>query len=96
MDKSELDIKFEKCVGMIRNGPEKKTTDDVKLQFYSLYKQATEGNCHLKQPWAIQVIARAKWDAWKALEGMIADDAKRKYIELFESEEAQIESKINK
>ena len=83
MEKSELDIEFEECVQKIRLGPPRKTSDEVKLQFYSLYKQATEGNCQTKQPWAVQVVARAKWNAWKALEGMDIHEAKQKYIELF-------------
>ncbi len=29
-------------------------------------------------------VGRAKWDAWKALEGTDADGAKQRYIELVE------------
>ena len=38
--------------------------------------QATEGDVTGKQPWAAQVAARAQWDAWNALKGMAADEAK--------------------
>ena len=30
---------------------------------------------------AVQLEARAKWDAWNALKGMSSDDAKKAYIE---------------
>ena len=35
--------------------------DDQKLQFYGLYKQCTVGDVNTKQPWAINVVAKAKW-----------------------------------
>jgi hypothetical protein len=35
--------------------------DDQKLQFYGLYKQCTVGDVNTKQPWAINMVAKAKW-----------------------------------
>ena len=40
-------------------------SDEQKLQLYALYKQAVQGDVQDGQPWAVQAIARAKWDAWK-------------------------------
>ena len=37
-------------------------SNEVKLQYYSLYKQAINGDNTASQPWAVQVAARAKWD----------------------------------
>lgn len=37
-----------------------------------LYKQALEGDNSAKQPWAVQLEARAKWDAWEANKGEVA------------------------
>jgi hypothetical protein len=37
--------------------------DDQKLQFYGLYKQCTVGDVNTKQPWAINMVAKAKWYA---------------------------------
>ena len=35
--------------------------DDQKLQFYGLFKQCTIGDVNTKQPWAINMVAKAKW-----------------------------------
>ena len=41
--------------------------------------QATTGDATGSQPWAVQIEARAKWDAWKAHEGMSKDAAMAAY-----------------
>lgn len=56
--------------------------DSQRLEFYGLYKQATVGDCTGSQPWAIQLEARAKFDAWAKLKGMSKSDAEAKYVEL--------------
>jgi len=56
-----------------------------KLKLYALYKQATAGDCEGKRPGIINPIGRAKFDAWKALEGASQDDARRQYTEFAES-----------
>jgi acyl-CoA-binding protein len=35
--------------------------DSQKLQFYGLYKQSTIGDVNTKQPWSINMVAKAKW-----------------------------------
>ena len=39
------------------------------LELYALYKQATVGDVNTAQPWAVQMEARAKWDAWNTKKG---------------------------
>ena len=56
-----------------------------KLKLYALYKQATAGDCQDKRPGIINPIGRAKYDAWKALEGTSKEDAMRQYAEYAES-----------
>lgn len=36
-------------------------SNDQKLQFYGLYKQATVGDVNTPQPWSINMVAKAKW-----------------------------------
>jgi len=55
------------------------------LKIYALYKQATEGDNTGKKPSFSDIVARAKWDAWTALKGTSADDAKQKYVDLIEA-----------
>lgn len=55
------------------------------LKIYSLYKQATEGDNEEPKPGFADIVARAKWDAWKKLAGASANDAMREYVELIDS-----------
>lgn len=59
-----------------------KISNDVQLQFYGLYKIATEGPCGAPQPSALKMTARAKWNAWQRLGTMSAEAAMQKYITL--------------
>lgn len=59
-----------------------KITNDEKLALYGLYKQATTGDNTTAQPWAVQLEARAKWDAWTSHKGKSTEAAQSEYIEL--------------
>jgi acyl-CoA-binding protein len=59
--------------------------NDVQLDLYALYKQATVGDVEGNQPWAVQFEARSKWDAWNGKKGMPQDEAKKQYIALVQS-----------
>ncbi|GET87619.1 hypothetical protein, conserved [Leishmania tarentolae] len=76
---------FEAAVAYVRSLPKDgpvQLDNATKLQFYALYKQATEGDVQGSQPWAVQIEARAKWDAWNCRKGMKAEDAKAAYVQL--------------
>lgn len=51
------------------------------LKFYSYYKQATEGPCHIPKPGFWDVINRAKFDAWNKLGDMSKELAMKSYVE---------------
>ena len=86
---TDLEKKFKKAVWLIRNGPPNpNTTTAQKLQYYALFKQATLGDVQGTQPWAVQLEARAKWDAWAALKGMSKEEAMQKYIDLITAGDA--------
>jgi len=80
-----LQEQFEFAVEQVRTlqssgiGP----TNAEKLMMYGLYKQATEGDCKTVQPWAVQLEARAKWDAWNANKGMSKHNAMTSYCSAF-------------
>ncbi|KAL7060959.1 hypothetical protein AAHC03_09326 [Spirometra sp. Aus1] len=59
----------------------KKPEDSEMLELYSLYKQATVGDCNTSCPSAIHFEAKSKWNAWNDRKGMSKEDAKKKYIE---------------
>lgn len=54
--------------------------NEVKLKLYSLYKQATDGDASGKRPGFTDFVGRAKYDAWAALAGTSAEQAKADYI----------------
>ncbi len=60
----------------------KKISNDEKLALYGLYKQGTTGDNTTAQPWAVQLEARAKWDAWTNNKGKSTEAAQSEYIEL--------------
>lgn len=77
---SDLETRFKKAADFVRNSPPSNASNDEKLQVYALYKQATEGDVTGSQPWAVQLEARAKWDAWKKLEGTSKESAMEDYV----------------
>ena len=64
MTNSRLDENFQLAVNYIQNLPPSgpyNPSNDEKLQFYSLYKQATLGPCNQKKPSFYDLIGKAKW-----------------------------------
>lgn len=56
--------------------------NDVLLDLYALYKQATVGNTTGDRPGMLDVKGRAKYDAWAKRKGMSKDAAMQAYIDL--------------
>lgn len=85
-NQKEIRENFDFAVAQVRasdpdaeDGP----TDNEKLQFYALYKQATIGKCNVPSPWAINIVEKAKWNAWNNLGNMSKTDAMIKYCDLY-------------
>lgn len=55
-----------------------------KLRLYVLYKQGTVGDCTGSRPGMMDFAGRAKYDAWKALEGTSQEQAMQMYIDFVE------------
>lgn len=81
---SDLDTAFEAAVAQSKELPEKPANLTL-LRIYALYKQATQGDASGERPGMTDFVGRAKYDAWVALAGTAADEAKRDYIDLIES-----------
>ena len=56
--------------------------DDKKLEFYSLFKQATVGDVNTDRPGMLDFKGKAKWDAWEGKKGMPKEEAQQAYIDL--------------
>ncbi|HEY0255378.1 MAG TPA: acyl-CoA-binding protein [Kofleriaceae bacterium] len=54
--------------------------NDVMLEMYGLYKQATVGDVTGSRPGMLDLKGRAKFDAWTKLAGTSKADAMTKYI----------------
>lgn len=57
-------------------------SNDVLLQLYALYKQATEGDVNTDRPGGFDFKNIAKWDAWANLRGKSREEAREEYEEL--------------
>lgn len=74
---------FRKAAHFVAKSPPRADISNAeKLETYALYKQATVGDVEGGQPWAVQLEARAKWDAWNANKGMTKEDAMKAYVAL--------------
>ena len=56
--------------------------NDVLLDLYALYKQATSGDVSGSRPGMLDVKGRAKYDAWAKRKGLTKDAAMQQYIAL--------------
>ena len=56
--------------------------NDVLLKLYALYKQGAVGDVSGSRPGMLDVVGRAKYDAWKTVEGTSQEDAQRQYVAL--------------
>ena len=79
-----LKEKFEQAVKDSKKLSER-PDDQTLLQIYALYKQATMGDATGERPSFTDFVGRAKWDAWKAVEGQPANEAMQAYVDLIES-----------
>ena len=64
---------------------ERKPSNDDWLFLYSQYQQGSAGDVSGKRPGMLDMVGRAKYDAWAKLKGMSSDDARQKYITKVES-----------
>ncbi|KAK1261696.1 hypothetical protein QJS04_geneDACA008930 [Acorus gramineus] len=74
-----LQEEFEEYAEKAKTLPESTTNED-KLILYGLYKQATVGPVNTNRPGIFNMRDRAKWDAWKAVEGKSQEEAMNDYI----------------
>jgi diazepam-binding inhibitor (GABA receptor modulator, acyl-CoA-binding protein) len=81
---SDLKTRFEQAQAESKLLP-KRPDNQKLLEIYSLFKQATEGDNSGKRPGFTDLVGRAKFDAWKTLEGTSKDEAMERYIKVIES-----------
>ncbi|CAM9427000.1 unnamed protein product, partial [Phaeothamnion confervicola] len=57
-----------------------KLSNEQRLRVYAFYKQATLGDCLIQRPSVLDIVGRAKWDAWQRVHGLPELEAKMAYI----------------
>ena len=62
----------------------KRPPNDILLQLYALFKQASVGNVEGDRPGFADFEGRAKYDAWSKLQGKAQEEAMQEYIALIE------------
>ena len=80
---SDLKARFDDAVANSKTLSERPDNPTL-LKIYALYKQASAGDNEEAKPGFADIVARAKWDAWKKLEGTSNDEAMQQYIDLIE------------
>ena len=81
----DLQTKFEALVKQVQDSTiDFKPNNTQKLKLYAFYKQATQGDVVGECPSVINMIDRAKWQAWNAIKGMSKEKAMAGYIKIFE------------
>jgi acyl-CoA-binding protein len=79
---SDIETRFNEAVDFIQNDEgDFRPSNELKLEFYGLYKQATRGDVSGKRPGMMDFVARAKHDAWASFKGLSAEQAMQKYVE---------------
>ena len=81
---ADLNAQFEQAAADSKNLPERPDNATL-LKLYALYKQGSVGDVDGKRPGFSDMVGRAKWDAWEALKGTPAAQAKQDYVDLVES-----------
>lgn len=72
--------KFKQALEKLKTIPDQ--ANDVKLNLYSLYKQATEGDAGGQKPGMFDIVKKTKYDAWEQRKGMSKEAAMEAYAKL--------------
>jgi acyl-CoA-binding protein len=71
---------FEKAQADVKTLTKRPGNDDM-LALYANYKQATAGDVSGSRPGMMDMVGRAKYDAWAKLKGTGKDAAMQKYVD---------------
>ena len=81
MEEKELDIRFEEAVVIANTMSQSDLPQDVQLQLYAFYKQATFGTIDTRISPVYDLRNAFKTNAWMQVSHLSADEAKELYIE---------------
>lgn len=76
---TELKAQFEQALKDVKTLTKRPSNEDL-LQLYALFKQATDGDVSGSRPGMLDMVGRAKYDAWAKLKGTKAEQAMKDYL----------------
>jgi diazepam-binding inhibitor (GABA receptor modulator, acyl-CoA-binding protein) len=77
---ADIKAAFEQAQKDVKTLTKRPGNDDM-LFLYAHFKQAAEGDVKGSRPGMLDMVGRAKYDAWAKLKGAKADDAMKKYVD---------------
>lgn len=78
---TDLQSQFEQATKDAQKLPSRPDNETL-LKLYALYKQATTGDVRGSRPGLLDMVGRAKYDAWAKIKGMSSDTARQSYVDL--------------
>ena len=81
MSETTIDEQFDEYI-IIYRGLINKISDHNSIKIYAYFKQAREGNVNFERPSILNTYLLNRWKAWKKLEYMSSENAKKCYIKL--------------
>ncbi|TDU32787.1 acyl-CoA-binding protein [Panacagrimonas perspica] len=76
---SDIKAQFEQAQKDVKTLTKRPSNEDL-LTLYSLFKQSTDGDVKGARPGMLDMVGRAKYDAWSKLKGTSADQAMKNYL----------------
>ena len=76
---ADLKAQFEKAQKDVKTLAKRPSNEDL-LYLYAHYKQAVDGDVSGSRPGMMDLVGRAKYDAWAKLKGQTADEAMKMYV----------------
>ena len=81
---ADLKAQFEQATKDVKTLSSRPSNEDM-LALYAMYKQGSEGDASGKRPGMLDMVGRAKYDAWAKLKGTDKETAMQKYIDKVKS-----------
>ena len=81
---ADLKARFEQAQKDAKTLSKRPSNEDM-LALYSMYKQGSSGDANGSRPGMLDLVGRAKYDAWAGVKGKGKDEAMQEYIDLIES-----------
>lgn len=78
---SDLKAQFEQAQKDVKTLTKRPSSEDL-LALYALFKQATDGDAKGSRPGMLDMVGRAKFDAWSKLKGTPSEQAMQKYLDV--------------